>query len=327
MMIHRRDFLFSLLGLAVSTQQLRATDVKQTGLVMHDDFSRHHISASHPESPARYLAIEQALADWPQASSLQLLQPLSLAAAEPWLQQIHSNAHIEAIKAQQATFNDALLATAAVLSAVDAVMLGRVRNAFSASRPPGHHALNTGQEEGFCYFNHIAVAARYAQKHYKAERILIIDWDYHHGNGTEWAFYGDPSVLFFSTHDQFAYPGTGSPLRRGEGAGKGFNINVHLDCGADDKALLDAFETLLRPAARAFKPDLILVSAGFDSREDDLLGCFNVSDDGFYKLTQWVMALADEYCDGRLVSLLEGGYNIKGNASAVVSHLKALKGF
>lgn len=326
-MVQRRDFLFSLLGLAVSTQQLRAAESTQTGLVMDDGFSRHHISASHPESPARYAAIEQALADWPQAGSLHLLQPLSLAEAEPWLQQIHSEVHIQAIKSQQATFDDALLATAAVLSAVDAVMQGKVRNAFSASRPPGHHALNSGQEEGFCYFNHIAVAARYAQQHYQAERILIIDWDYHHGNGTEWAFYDDPSVLFFSTHDQFAYPGTGSPLRRGEGAGKGFNINVHLDCGTDDTALLDTFETVLRPAAKTFKPDLILVSAGFDSREDDLLGCFNVTDDGFYTLTRWVMSLADEYCDGRLVSLLEGGYNIRGNASAVISHLKALKGF
>ncbi len=326
-MLHRRDFLFSLLGLAVSTQQLRAADSRQTGLVLDEGFSRHQISASHPESPARYAAIEQALADWPQAGSLQLLQPLSLTAAEPWLQQIHSDAHIAAIKSQRATFDDALLATAAVLSAVDAVMQGTVRNAFSASRPPGHHALNSGQEEGFCYFNHIAVAARYAQQHYQAEKILIIDWDYHHGNGTEWAFYDDPSVLFFSTHDQFSYPGTGSPLRRGEGAGKGFNINVHLDCGTDDKALLDTFETVLRPAVAAFKPNLILVSAGFDSREDDLLGCFNVTDDGFYQLTQWVMALADKYCDGRLVSLLEGGYNIRGNASAVISHLKALKGF
>jgi len=326
-MVHRRDLLFSLLGLAISAGRLQAADSGQTGLLMHDGFSRHLISPAHPESPARYAAIEQALSDWPEADSLRALQPLSLADAEPWLRQIHSDAHIKAIKSQQAFFDSALLATAAALAAVDAVMQGTVRNAFCASRPPGHHAMNTGQEEGFCYFNHIAVAARYAQQHYQADKVLIIDWDYHHGNGTEWAFYADPSVLFFSTHDQFAYPGTGSPQRLGEGDGKGFNINVHLDCGADDKAILEAFETALRPAAEAFKPDLILVSAGFDSRQDDLLGCFNVTDDGFYKLTQWVMALAEEYCDGRLVSVLEGGYNIKGNASAVISHLKALMRF
>lgn len=326
MKIHRRDFLVSLFGLAVSAEHVQAAESRpKTGLLMHEGFARHHISPAHPESPARYAAIEQALADWPRADRLLRLSPLSLTEAEPWLQQIHSKAHIDAIKSQRATFDDALLATAAALSAVDAVMQGSVRNAFCASRPPGHHALNTGQEEGFCYFNHIAVAARYAQQKYQANKVLIIDWDYHHGNSTEWAFYADPSVLFFSTHDQFTYPGTGSPLRRGEGAGEGFNINVHLGCGTDDAAIITAFENQLRPAAIAFKPDLILVSAGFDSREDDLLGCFNVTDDGFYALTRWVMDLADECCDGRLVSLLEGGYNIKGNAKAVISHLMALE--
>lgn len=326
MKIHRRDFLAGLFGLAASVGQLRAAEsTARTGLLMDKGFARHHISPAHPESPARYAAIEQALADWPGAEQLVPLSPLSLSEAEPWLAHIHSEAHIEAIRTQPDTFDDALLATAAALSAVDGVMQGRVRNAFCASRPPGHHALNTGQEEGFCYFNHIAVAARYAQQKYQLKKVLIIDWDYHHGNGTEWAFYDDPSVLFFSTHDQFAYPGTGSPLRRGKGAGEGFNINVHLDCGTDDKAILEAFETQLRPAAEIFKPELILVSAGFDSRQDDLLGCFNVTDAGFYTLTRWTMALADEFCDGRLVSLLEGGYNIKGNASAVISHLSALE--
>lgn len=327
-MIHRRDFLFSLLGLAMAAGQVRAAPPRlSTGLVMDEGFSRHLISPSHPESPARYAAIEKALAEWSEADSLQRLYPISLTEAEPWLNHVHSEAHIEAIKAQRATFDNALLATAGMLSAVDAVMQGKVRNAFCASRPPGHHATNTGQEEGFCFFNHIAIAARYAQQRYQAKKVLIIDWDYHHGNGTEWAFYSDPSVLFFSTHDQFAYPGTGSPLRRGAGPGEGFNINVHLDCGADDKVIMGAFEKELKPAVQEFQPDLILVSAGFDSRRDDLLGCFDINDDGFYQLTQWVMALADEYCDGRIVSLLEGGYNIQGNASAVISHLAALKYF
>jgi acetoin utilization deacetylase AcuC-like enzyme len=326
MKIHRREFLAGLIGLAASVSHLQAAESRsKTGLLMHKGFARHHISPVHPESPARYAAIEQALADWPRAQQLVRLSPLSLSETEPWLHHIHSEAHIEAIRTQPETFEDVLLATAAVLSAVDGVMQGTVRNAFCASRPPGHHALNTGQEEGFCYFNHIAIAARYAQHKYQVKKVLIIDWDYHHGNGTEWAFYDDPSVLFFSTHDQFAYPGTGSPLRRGKGAGEGFNINVHLDCGTDDKTILNAFETHLRPAADAFKPELILISAGFDSRQDDLLGCFTVTDDGFYALTRWVMALAVEYCDGKLVSLLEGGYNIKGNASAIISHLAALE--
>lgn len=319
----RRQFL----GLALSSayfSQARAEAVQQTGVVLDDGFLRHHISPAHPESPARYQAVQAAIASMPGQSSLSPLSPMSLDRAEPCLSQIHSPEHIESIKTDRDTFDNALLATAGCLSAVDAVMQGKVRNAFCASRPPGHHALNTGREEGFCYFNHIAVAARYAQQQYDVDKILIIDWDYHHGNGTEWAFYSDPSVLFFSTHDQFAYPGTGSPSRKGEGAGEGFNINVHLDCGTDDKTILAAFEQHLRPALVTFKPDLILVSAGFDSRKDDLLGCFTITDKGFHQLTRWVMAVADELCDGRIVSVLEGGYNIKGNASAVASHLQAL---
>ena len=191
-------------------------------------------------------------------------------------------------------------------------------------RPPGHHAKNTGQEEGFCYYNHIAIAARYAQQHYDLKKVLIIDWDFHHGNGTEWAFYSDPSVLYFSTHDMFAYPGTGSPSRTGEGDGEGFNINVHLDCGATDDDIINAFQTKLLPAVEQFKPDLILISAGFDSRQDDLLGCHNISDQGFIKLTETVKILANKHCQGKIVSLLEGGYNLQGNASAVTAHINAL---
>jgi len=321
----RRDFLLGLAAVTVPGQRISADMLHATGLVLDDGYLQHHISPVHPESPARYRAIKQALAEAPWSSSLTRLSPLPLSYAESWLASVHNKEHIAALREQQNTFDNALLATAGCLAAVDAVMQDKVRNAFCASRPPGHHATNTGQEEGFCYFNHIAVAARYAQQHHDVGKVLIIDWDYHHGNGTEWAFYNDPSVLFFSTHDQFSYPGTGSPSRRGEGPGEGLNINVHLDCGTDDKTLLAAFEQHLRPALENFRPELILISAGFDSRQDDLLGCFEVTDDGFYQLTRWVMAVADEYCDGRIVSLLEGGYNIKGNSRAVLSHLQALK--
>jgi acetoin utilization deacetylase AcuC-like enzyme len=320
----RRDFLLSLITLPVFNQTVCAGIDSDTGIVLDDGYLRHQISPQHPESPARYQAVRQAIESTPWAASLKRLSPKTLSDTQAWLSKIHSEEHIEAIAHHKRIFNDAVLATAGCLAAVDAVMQGCVRNAFCASRPPGHHATNTGQEEGFCYFNHIAVAARYVQQHYQLDKVLIIDWDYHHGNGTEWAFYRDPSVLFFSTHDQFAYPGTGSPKRRGEGLGEGLNINVHLDCGCDDKTMMAAFEQYLRPALKGFKPDFILISAGFDSRQDDLLGCFKVTDDGFYQLTRWVMAVAEEYCDGRIVSLLEGGYNIEGNSRAVISHLRAL---
>lgn len=326
--MNRRNFLLSSFGLASIVDDVYAIDVKwQTALVLDDDFKRHHISAAHPESPARYTAMTQQFNQQVWGKRLHLLTPWSLKQTEPWLTTIHSDEHLNSLKQQSSqTYQQVLLATGACLAAVDAVLSGQVRNAFCPSRPPGHHALNTGKEEGFCYVNHVAIAARYAQQQYDLSRVLIIDWDYHHGNGTEWAFYDDPSVLFFSTHDEFAYPGTGNPERKGIGAGQGFNINVHLDCGSTEKDVMNAFEQKLMPVLADFQPELILISAGFDSREDDVLGCFNISDEGFVKLTRWVMQLADETCEGRVVSVLEGGYNIQGNAKAALAHLKALSG-
>lgn len=296
---------------------------RRTGLVLDEGFSEHVISEAHPESPARYRAITQHLLVHNLLNTSTLIKPKK--EGEVWLKSVHSLDHINAIKASQPTKHQhALLATNAVLAAVDAVCNGQVNNAFCASRPPGHHAKNTGQEEGFCYYNHIAIAARYAQQYFRLAKILIVDWDYHHGNGTEWAFYSDPSVLYFSTHDMFAYPGTGFPEKTGEGAGKGFNINVHLGCGATDDDIIEAFQQSLLPAAEQFSPDLILISAGFDSRQDDLLGCHNITDEGFMKLTEMVKSIADKHCNGKVVSLLEGGYNIEGNASAVSAHIISL---
>lgn len=323
--MNRREFL-GLLAVAAVNPAVSGQLQAATGLVLDDDFGLHLISPTHPESPARYAAITQRLAAAEALlSRLQRISPWDASRAIPWLDKVHPPAHISSIRDNDPdAFRQALLATAGTLAAVDAVFAGQVRNAFCASRPPGHHAYSSGREEGFCYFNHVAIAARYAQHHHRIKRVLIVDWDYHHGNGTEWAFYRDPSVLFFSTHDQYAYPGTGSPRRKGEGAGLGYNINVHLGCGSGDEAILSAFDRHLRAAVKSFKPELVLVSAGFDSRVDDPLGCFTISDDGFRQLTAWVKRVADQYCDGRLVSVLEGGYNVDGNASAVVAHLEAL---
>jgi acetoin utilization deacetylase AcuC-like enzyme len=216
------------------------------------------------------------------------------------------------------------LAVAGVLGAVKAVVDGRVRNAFCATRPPGHHANNTGREEGFCFYNNAAIAAKYAQEALGLKKVIIIDWDYHHGNGTQNAFYNDGSVLFFSTHNWQDFPGTGNPSMKGEGDGYGLNINVHLDCGAKDRDMLTAWDQqFLTPASR-FEPDLVLISAGFDSRMDDLLGCFEMTDDAFKRMTQMAMDLANTFCDGRLVSILEGGYNVDGQARAVVAHVSTL---
>lgn len=326
----RRRFLalsahgsLAVLVMNMSSSAIAGNKVSTTGLVLTDKFIDHEITAAHPDSPARYRAIKQQLLNRNIVEQTVAIQPL--ADAEQWLNLVHSQQHITAIKTQQSqTHNNAVLATAGVLAAVDAVCTDKVTNAFCASRPPGHHALNTGQEEGFCYYNHIAIAARYARQRHNIQKVLIVDWDYHHGNGTEWAFYSDPSVLYFSTHDMFTYPGTGLPGKTGEAEGEGFNINVHLACGATDDDIINAFQQKLLPAVEQFKPDLILISAGFDSRQDDLLGCHNITDQGFSKLTEIVKDIADKHCHGKIVSLLEGGYNIQGNASAVVEHITTL---
>lgn len=168
------------------------------------------------------------------------------------------------------------------------------------------------------------MAARHAQRAHGCERILIIDWDYHHGNATEETFYDDPSVLFFSTHKWRAYPGTGNPARKGAGEGHGFTINVDLGADAGDRDILTAWEMKLLPAAESFRPDLVLISAGFDSRKDDWLGDFRISDDAFRRMTRMACDLAKGAGGGKVVSLLEGGYNPEGLADGVAAHLEEL---
>jgi acetoin utilization deacetylase AcuC-like enzyme len=178
---------------------------------------------------------------------------------------------------------------------------------------------------GFCLFNNVAVAARYAQKAYGVERVLIVDWDVHHGNGTQDIFYSDPSVFFFSVHQAPWYPGTGAAAETGEGAGKGTTLNCPLPAGAGHAEVFAAFRKKLVPAALAFKPDLILVSAGFDSRRGDPLGRFLLKDSDFAELTAILRELADRSARRRIVSLLEGGYNLDGFAKAVVAHIQDLQ--
>ena len=179
------------------------------------------------------------------------------------------------------------------------------KNVFCLVRPPGHHALNTGNIEGFCFYNHIAITAKYLQSSYDVEKILIVDWDYHHGNSTEYFFYEDPSILFFSTHDQFAYPGTGAPNKKGRGKGLGFNHNIHLPCGTNDEDFLRVYKEQLVPIANKFEPEFILISAGFDSRKDDPLGCFNLTDKAFEEVTKLIMNLANKNCEGRIPQFLK----------------------
>ena len=217
----------------------------------------------------------------------------------------------------------ASLAAGGALNAVDAVMTGAVRNAFCAIRPPGHHA-NASRGMGFCLFNNVALAARYAQRKHGAERALIVDWDVHHGNGTQDIFYQDPSVFFFSTHQWPLYPGTGRFDEKGEGKGEGATMNYPFPAGSGRAEVLGAVLNNLLPAMRDFRPDVVFISAGFDSRIGDLLGQFTLTDDDFEHLTLAVMEIADQYSGGRVISLLEGGYNLQGLASAATRHVEAL---
>lgn len=310
---------------ASAAGQSRPPSSAGTGWVYDDAFLTPVFEPTHPERPQRVQAMAQAIRTSPLNERLKLLKPQSVAAAavDEAIKLIHTPAHVASVSAlySPAIVDLARLAVAGSLAAVDAVMSGQLRNVFVCSRPPGHHARNTGREEGFCFFNHVAIAARHAQRRHGVRRVLIVDWDYHHGDGTEHFFYEDGSVMLFNTYDHRAYPRVGDPARKGDGAALGMNINVPLSCGTSDDDIRRAFEQQLVPAADRFKPDLILISAGFDSRVDDLLGCFRISDDGFVSLTKIVMDLAERHCKGRLVSVLEGGYNLTGLASVALAHV------
>jgi acetoin utilization deacetylase AcuC-like enzyme len=308
-----------------------------TGFVWGDIYLQHNTGPGHPERPERLNAILERLRQQGLASNLVMLTPV--AAAPELVATIHSPEYIQRVKrscrgglgyvdtpdapASTNSYDVALAAAGGVLSAVDAVMTGRVRNAFCAVRPPGHHALKE-RAMGFCLFNNVAIAARYLQQKHKLARVLIVDWDVHHGNGTQAAFYDDPTVFYFSVHQSPFYPGTGSADERGQGKGLGFTLNVPLAAGCGDADYKKIFEEKLKPAAAAFKPDFVLVSAGFDAAQGDLLGRMKLTPEGYAELTRIVKGIAVQECHGRLVSTLEGGYNLEALAASVAAHLRIL---
>ena len=298
------------------------TNKSLTGFVYDKIYKDHILYKGHPESPDRLTAIQNRLKETGLYDEVTHLIPHK--DPLPFIKKTHTQNHISRIKTIPRTGSIAAKAVSGVLAAVDSVCKREVKNAFCAIRPPGHHAQNSGCEEGFCFYNNISIAARYIQETYSYKNILIIDWDYHHGNGTEHTFYEDPSVLFFSTHDWFAYPGTGDPSKIGFGEGKDLNVNVHLPPCSGDNSIQKAWDEKLIPKLDSFHPDFVLISAGFDSRREDLLGSFTITDRGFYELTKTALYIADTHCEGRLASLLEGGYNPTGLAKAVAAHIKAL---
>ena len=217
----------------------------------------------------------------------------------------------------------AYLAAGGALAAVDAIMSRQVDHAFCAVRPPGHHA-EAGQAMGFCLFNNVAIAARYVQKKHGVKRVLIVDWDVHHGNGTQHSFEDDPAVLFFSTHQYPHYPGTGRESERGRGAGEGFTINVPMEAGEGGEEYRDIFQKSLVPTADSFKPEFVIVSAGFDAHKDDPLGNMGLTEEGYADLTGIVAGIAKRHAGGRILSSLEGGYHLTALAASVDRHIQAL---
>lgn len=328
----RREFVLKAgtaaagVGLASLTAKASPSETQRTGLVYHPGYLDHRLAARrgqmHPESPMRLTKIVESFEANGLMDELVAIEPKSDPMAA--IRAHHTGEHVDGVRAIETTGRVAELAVAGAIAAVDAVASGKLGNAFCAVRPPGHHANNRGAEEGFCFYSNAAIAAKYAQRVHGLDKVLIVDWDYHHGNGTQNAFYDDPTVLFFSTHDWQAYPGTGDPSLHGEGQGSGLNINVHLDCESKDKTMLDAWDSKLVPALSKFRPDFVLISAGFDSRQGDTLGCFDVTDDAFRRMTRTVMDIANESAGGRVVSLLEGGYNLDGLARAATAHVETL---
>ena len=222
-----------------------------------------------------------------------------------------------------ASFDVALLAVGGVLGCADAVISGAVGNAFALVRPPGHHA-GPGYGMGFCLFNNVAIAARYLQRNHGVDRVAIVDWDVHHGNGTQDVFYEDPSVFYFSIHQSPLYPGTGLAHERGAGKGVGTTLNAPMAPGSESGDYIELFKKTLKPALLDFSPDFILISAGFDAHQLDPLATIEVTAEGFALLTDIVAEIAAESCEGRIVSALEGGYSLKGLSGSVAAHVERL---
>jgi acetoin utilization deacetylase AcuC-like enzyme/formylglycine-generating enzyme required for sulfatase activity len=308
-----------------------------TGFVYDEVYLRHQTGGGHPERPERLSAIVRRLEKTGLLARMAQLKPVP--AEEKWLLTVHAPEYVDHVRrscqggarfldsmdtpVSKESFTAAQTAAGGVLVAVDAVVEGKLQSAFCAVRPPGHHATKN-RAMGFCLLNNVAIAARYAQQKHKLAKVLIVDWDVHHGNGTQAAFDDDPTVFYFSIHQYPFYPGTGSADERGRGKALGTKLNVPLPAGSGDREYKRAFVEKLRPAALAFKPDLVLISAGFDAYEHDLLGGMKVSTEGFAELTRIVREIASQCCDGRLVSVLEGGYNLDGLAECVEAHVRVL---
>ncbi|MCK5849842.1 MAG: histone deacetylase [Kiritimatiellae bacterium] len=308
-----------------------------SAVLLSSEYKKHLTGLGHPESPARVESINKAMAK--EIADTNLLKLTPHPATEKDILYCHTKKYFDTVKKDvesgslslstgdtrisKDSFDIAMLAAGGAMSAVDAVISGKTKTVFCALRPPGHHA-SKARGTGFCIFNNAAIAARYAQKKHNIGKVMIVDWDVHHGNGTQDIFYEDGSVFFFSTHQSPFYPGTGRKEETGRGKGKDTTLNCPFPAGSGRKEILGAFEDLLVPAAEKFQPELLIISAGFDSRISDPLGGFRLTDKDFADLTIVLKNIAGRFAQGRIVSLLEGGYNLTGIAKASTAHIRAL---
>jgi len=308
-----------------------------TGFITSPVFLDHETGSLHPESPERLKSITARLEKSKITEHLIFIEPRQAHREE--LELVHSRGYIDSIKSKcennvtvldggdtvvsHSSYSVALQAAGGVVRAVEMIFSGEISNAFCSIRPPGHHAeVDTAM--GFCLFNNAAVAAKMIQKTQGAERVLILDWDVHHGNGTQHIFESDPTVHYISLHQHPFYPGTGTSDETGKGDGLGTTTNFSLSAGSGDEVYRDIFNNVLPDIVVAFKPDFIILSAGFDAHIRDPLANMNVSTECFTEMTGVMSALASELCVDRLLSLLEGGYDLKGLADSVEAHLEKL---
>jgi acetoin utilization deacetylase AcuC-like enzyme len=314
------------------------SDSLGVALISSEAFLAHRTGMGHPERPERLTAVLQGLKKSGLYDRLLHIEPRG--APLDLIEAVHDREYVRRARVtcergtrfldcldcpvSEESYDIAVLAAGAGIFAVDAVVRGRAGAAFCAVRPPGHHA-EPDRAMGFCMFNNIAIAARHAQTRHRLKRILIVDFDVHHPNSTQKVFYEDERVLLFSTHRYPFYPGTGARSQTGAGRGAGLTVNVPLQVGTGMPEYREAFERILRPAADEFAPQLVMVSAGFDAHRADPLGGMALSSADFGELTSSVAAIARRHCSGRIVSFLEGGYDLEALSTAVQAHIRALQ--
>jgi len=309
-----------------------------TGFVCHPQYMDHDAGPGHVESSERLRAILDGLRS--SGLAARLTEITARFASVEDVTRVHDRKYVDAVKdvcdrgggpldldtvVSDQSYEIAMLAAGGVMAACDAVLDGTVANAFCAVRPPGHHALRF-RGMGFCVFNNIAIAARYLQTRHGLGRIAIVDWDVHHGNGTQDTFYADPTVFYSSIHQSPHYPGTGNIWETGEDGAEGTVLNVPFGPGAGDREFVGALTEKILPAVKTFDPEFILVSAGFDAHTADILSSMQVTTQGYADMTALVRTCAEECCSGRLVSMLEGGYNLSSLAESVEAHVRVLLG-